>query len=265
MKKIALAMSVSVMALAAPAMAKDGFYMGLGLAFQDNDNTVSQRAVAGGVGSPQLNLAGNRANVAALAADDVSTEAYGAFLMAGYNHSVSDMLVLGVEADASVFDGEVLDSATLPYTTQNVAPGTETVSITHRFSQQWISTIRARLGLNVTPNAMVYATGGVAFSDVELRTTFTDNWPAPNTLVAQNAQNSQLVTGYVYGGGLDWAIGGSTMLRIEFLRHDLGELQTTRALTFTSPTGPLADETLMSVVDMQTNTVRVGLAWDLNL
>lgn len=268
MKKIVLAMGVSVLALAAPASAKDGFYMGLGLTSNANENEVEDAATQVGGGSPQLTAAGNRAAIAASAARDLSTDPYGAFLMVGYGFDIDDKIVAGIEVDASVFDGETASTATTPYPTQNAAPGTETFTVSHALNQQWISTVRAKLGFKVTPDAALFVTAGAAFTDAELQTRFSDNWPAPNTIVSQGVINSDIKTGVVYGGGLNWAIGGSTALRIEYLRHDFGKVATTRALSFTNaavPPGVAANEVLDSKAQLNTNTLRVGLAWDLNL
>jgi opacity protein-like surface antigen len=255
MKKIALAMTVSVMALAAPAVAADGFYMGIGASYNSNEHDVRQNVP---LGAPFWFNVTNRASINNAPANDVSSDVYGAQILAGYKTHVATQVVLGLEVDASAFDGEVIDFHTQPYD----ALGTFTLQ--QHLSQQWMSTIRAKLGFDVTPEATLFVTAGLAVSDVELRTTFSDTYAVvAQRIPAQSAVNSELKTGLVYGGGLDWAMGGSTSLRVEYLRADLGEISNSRALTFTG--GVPANEVLNSKAQLQSNSIRVGLVWDLNL
>jgi opacity protein-like surface antigen len=256
MKKIALAITVSGLALATPAMAKEGFYMGLGLGYNSNEHSAGHLMTPPGAWLIPANLA----LVNSSPTDDISTDAFGAQIFAGYRMDLSDKVMMAIEADAAVFDGETEDRHTANYS--GGASGAFT--LVQQFSQQWMSSIRAKLGLNVTSDVTVYVTGGVAFSDVELRTTYSDTFPVvAQRILAQTGAASDLKTGFAYGGGVDWALGGSTSLRIEYMRTDLGNIETSRALNFSGggPTG----NTITANADLETTSIRVGLAWDLNL
>lgn len=252
MNKFALAMGVSVLAIAAPAVAGDGFYMGLGASYNTNDNKASQNTVGTWL------LAANRTAVNTAPADDISTEVFGGLIFGGYRAHVAPSIVMGVEVDAAVFDGETIDSHS-----QNYPASTGAFTIRHHFSQQWMSTIRAKLGFDVAPDANVFVTGGVAFSDVELNSTYSDTYTAPQNIPAQSAHAGGIESGYVYGGGLDWHLGGSTNLRVEYLRADLGEITNVRALNFS--TGAASTEVITSKAQIESESIRVGLSWDLNL
>jgi hypothetical protein len=81
-----------------------------------------------------------------------------------------------------------------------------------------------------------------------------------------------MATGFVWGGGLDLGLGGSTSLRIEYLHHDFGSLkraQTTLLLTPPAPGVPTptpGPEILSSdVSDLENQTLKVAFVWGLNL
>jgi outer membrane immunogenic protein len=254
MKKLALAMTVSVVALTAPAMAKDGFYMGLGLTYNDNDPTVSHSVVGGGWFVPA-----NRTAINAAPVDDLTTDSYGASVFAGYKTHLVDEVMFAIEADANVFDGKTEKTFSQTY------PGSPpfVYNIAQSISQQWISTVRGKLGIDIGAGT-IYVTGGAAFTDVEVTGRFSDNYTLGNRILNQGGRSSEMATGYVWGGGLDLGLGGSTSLRIEYLHHDFGTIKGySRALTFN--TAVLAGETLSNSVKLENDTFRVGMAWDLNL
>ena len=90
---------------------------------------------------------------------------------AGYNWQFAPFWVAGIEGDASWAD------LTVPAGSGNV---------------NWIGSVRARLGWAPTPTSLLYGTGGVAWSNV--------NIPGVDTLPANQTKN-----GWVAGGGFEWA------------------------------------------------------------
>jgi outer membrane immunogenic protein len=90
---------------------------------------------------------------------------------AGYNWQFAPFWVAGIEGDASWAD------LTVPAGSGDV---------------NWIGSVRARLGWTPTPTTLLYATGGVAWSDV--------NIIGVDTLPADQTKN-----GWVAGGGFEWA------------------------------------------------------------
>jgi opacity protein-like surface antigen len=256
MKKFALAMTASMLALAAPAVAGDGFYMGLGLSYNSNENVARHSLAPSGTWF----TANNRAAINAAPTTDVSTDVFAANLMFGYRTHVASNVFAGIEADATVFDGEADD-----FHTQNYPDAPGAFTLNQHISQQWISTLRLRLGIDITPDVAAFVTAGGSVSDVELRTTYSDTYPLNQRILAQSGVSSELQTGWVYGGGFDWAMGGSTSLRVEYLRHDLGHLKNARTLTWNTGADTPGPEVLRSDADLNTNSIRVGLVWDLNL
>jgi opacity protein-like surface antigen len=265
MKKTILALGVSVLALAAPASAGEGFYMGLGMIYADNDPTVSHRVVSGGAGWFTV---ANRAAINAAPVDDLTTDSYGAAIFAGYKTHIAEDFMIGIEADANVFDGEAERTHTQNYPNP---PGAFTLY--QSISQQWISTIRGRLGVDIGPGT-VYVTAGAAFTDVETVGRISDTYqnggdvpPTLNRILLQGARSSELATGFVWGGGLDLGLGGSTTLRIEYLHHDFGAIKGySRTIQRSGGGGlPFGGETISNTVDMENDTFKIGLAWGLNI
>jgi hypothetical protein len=78
----------------------------------------------------------------------------------------------------------------------------------------WLATVRGRIGYLVTPTALLYFTGGVAFADVDYAASANN---APDLCFIDIV--SRTVPGYVLGAGLNgrWVIGRSGRLPVSSL------------------------------------------------
>jgi outer membrane immunogenic protein len=131
----------------------------------------------------------------------------------GYNHQM-DRFVIGVEGD---FDFSNIKDAE--------RDGNYIVE-TSRI--QDFATIRGRIGYLITPALLAYATGGVAFENLE----YGESCPEPAAVAAvgtwcskhgpYNLSKSQWNTGYVVGGGLEWMVTERVSLKAEGLYADFG-------------------------------------------
>ncbi|HEX5958377.1 MAG TPA: outer membrane beta-barrel protein [Hyphomicrobiaceae bacterium] len=121
----------------------------------------------------------------------VSPEGFAASVTAGYNHQVGP-LVIGIEGDFGYINGE--DSAAGGLFRSELGP-------------LW-ATARGRAGL-AFGRALLYGTGGAAFAqtDVTIAGDSNDDWR----------------TGWVAGGGLEWALGSRTSAKVEYLHMDFGQ------------------------------------------
>jgi outer membrane immunogenic protein len=105
---------------------------------------------------------------------------------AGYNWQFAPFWVAGIEGDSSWAD------LTVPAGSGDV---------------NWIGSVRARLGWTPTPTTLLYATGGVAWANV--------NIPGVDTLPADQTKN-----GWVVGGGFEWAPWANNWsVRAEYLYY----------------------------------------------
>jgi outer membrane immunogenic protein len=105
---------------------------------------------------------------------------------AGYNWQLAPQWLIGIEGDATWAD------LTVPAGSGDV---------------NWLGSLRGRIGWSLTATTMLYFTGGAAWSTVSI--------PGVDTLPA-----TQTKTGWVVGGGLEWAPWANTWLvRAEYLNY----------------------------------------------
>lgn len=94
-----------------------------------------------------------------------------------------------------------------------------TGSYTSSFSQELDSfgSFRARVGYAPNSDWMVYATGGLAFGNTTISNTV--NLPAGDYVTASR---NAFAIGYVYGGGVQYALTPQYSIGLEALKYDLG-------------------------------------------
>jgi outer membrane immunogenic protein len=107
------------------------------------------------------------------------------------------------------------------------------VALVHQHNLDWFGTLRGRLGAAVTPDTLLYGTGGLAFGEVEHVGTiygagiaFDDNgnlFPVP---AGNNFFSRSLRAGWTAGGGLEAHLGGNWTGKVEYLHVDLGREST---------------------------------------
>jgi outer membrane immunogenic protein len=147
-------------------------------------------------------------------------------VQAGYNFQ-SNWVVAGIEADIS-YSGLKGDTT--------AALGPEgvffngflhliwpAVTTTQEQRLNWFGTLRGRLGALVTPEWLLYATGGAAFGGAQAST----NIVVPGQDCAQNAfcaagSTSSARVGWTVGGGTELAVGPRWTVKAEYLYYDLG-------------------------------------------
>lgn len=109
---------------------------------------------------------------------------------------------------------------------------------TYRQSLDWLGTVTGRVGY-AFDRFLVYGTGGFAYGNVFYDAQFRSNNAAAGFPLAYAGRYDDLETGYVYGGGVEWAIPTDSFLnffsvgrylglkadvtlKAEYLRYDLG-------------------------------------------
>jgi len=136
----------------------------------------------------------------------------------GYNYQMSNF-VLGAEAD---FDGTTL-SKSANYTG---GPVLGTTLTTHaKESLDWLGTVRGRLGFLVTPQLLLYGTGGFAYGGVNQEASVVAN----NTGYGWYGSSNSVRTGWTAGAGAEYAITNNISLKAEYLYYDLGSKTVTAA------------------------------------
>ena len=132
----------------------------------------------------------------------------------GYNWQFAPTWVLGVEGDSSWTSASSSTSAAWTFVgTSTPVPG----SLTSMGSKlDWLSSVRGRIGYLVLPNALVYFTGGGAWGHFDYSASAFNG-----TTYLAATSFSKTETGYVLGGGLEWALTNNWLIRGEYLFYRL--------------------------------------------
>lgn len=117
---------------------------------------------------------------------------------AGYNYQFYSNLVAGIEGDINGRFGE------------GFFPATDLL-----MRSTWDASLRARLGILVTPRSLLYATGGVAFGD--FKTTAASGPVESNFDLLAGTR-----VGWTAGGGIQYALDGNWSSRLEYRYTDWG-------------------------------------------
>ena len=82
----------------------------------------------------------------------------------------------------------------------------------------WLGTVRGRAGFAVTDQLLIYATGGLAYGNVNYNLSFA----FPNTNDFHTISASSTSVGWTVGAGTEWAFAPSWSVKFEYLYADLG-------------------------------------------
>lgn len=154
---------------------------------------------------------------------------------AGYNLQ-SDNLVLGIEGDVefSDIDGD----------TDIVLEEGDPALARQEKKYDWLASLRLRAGYAVD-RVLFYATGGVAFADVDMSFKLTDG--------SFNESETEAAFGITVGGGLEYALTDNLTLRAEYRYTDLEDT------SFSGVRIEFPDAKYK--YENNFHTVRAGLSW----
>jgi opacity protein-like surface antigen len=176
---------------------------------------------------------------------------------AGYNW-LAGMFLAGVEGDLNYSGQRAKLNAVCPGEICNPAliGVVGDPSVTARFEQgqklEWFATLRARLGVTVTPDAIAYVTGGLAVGEVMTAGTvfgFDGDGNPVNTIVSSHNTKA----GWTLGGGMEGRLVGNWTAKVEYLYLDLGTVTTIPAPAPNSTTAAAFNSRITD------NILRVGV------
>jgi outer membrane immunogenic protein len=124
-------------------------------------------------------------------------------VQAGYNYQISSV-VLGAEGDVS--GTHLASGASCP-----------NPFFTCAHSIDWLASLRARVGFTPMDRALVYATGGLAFSDVH----HTALPPGVAPFVFSGSYSDTRV-GWALGAGVEYALTNSWSAKLEYIHYGMG-------------------------------------------
>jgi outer membrane immunogenic protein len=256
-----IAAALASSALAMPAMAADlapyvkspvvvpwtwtGVYLGgdVGGAWSDNTSSwtplPSSAAFAPGPANP---ISGNTGG-----------SAFAGGFFAGYNYQFSPAFVAGIEADWTGMRATgAFNQAWTSFPGGGIIPGTSTAM---NSEVEWAATLRGRLGYLIWPNLMVYGTGGGAWGKIQYSSAVFNS----ATAYQAGAQFNNTSSGWVAGGGLEWApfTGFGLLFRVEYLYYDFSSGQSAVA---TAP-GFAANPSGFSWTAPKVSVARFGMSY----
>ena len=99
---------------------------------------------------------------------------------------------------------------------------------------EWFGTARGRAGFLVTPTALLYATGGLAYGSLQSNVLLT-GFNAAGAPLAATFGGSNTRVGWTVGGGVEWKFRPGWSAKIEYLYMELEN--TSNNVFLTSPAG----------------------------
>lgn len=220
-----------------PVFTWTGFYAGTltGYAFSDNQSIRT----SGNTPGTQFGVAQGR-RPSSLKSDQDGFTSIGGGIGYDYQFNPGQGLVVGIAADATLMDLQDRSAYIGPALPAN---GFSPEISGFRQRLDYLTTVRGRVGYGFD-RLLVYGTGGFAFGNVDDRAIFLGGG---NNTFAYGGRHNGIETGYVYGGGVEYAIptesilnkfsllsylplfgkGGllqtsGITLKAEYLRYDLG-------------------------------------------
>jgi outer membrane immunogenic protein len=167
-------------------------------------------------------------------------------IQAGYNWQAGN-LVYGAEVDFDALDLNASRSITTEYLS---APGTF-FTINQSTKTDWLLTARPRVGWAIN-NWLLYATGGLAVTELRFNNTFTDTF-AP---AFENGSVSKTKAGWVVGGGVEYGFMSNWSAKLEYLYMDFGNVSSS-GVVFN--TGSVPPPLLIHSADLKANIIRAGI------
>ena len=175
----------------------------------------------------------------------------------GYNWQ-SGVWLFGLEADIQTTSQHAGPTYVCPAAICNatITDIDTPVTVAHDNKLDWFATLRGRLGATVTPDALIYATGGVAFAGIWHVGTVFDSTAtvAPLFDITQSRK-----LGWTVGAGLETHLAGNWTGKIEYLHMDFGSAST--ATTDPLNATPLALGLNARITD---DILRLGLNYKLD-
>lgn len=205
--------------VAAPLATWGSLYIGGQVGYQWGSNRQDEFVPLTGVGTP--------GGVFSWDSDGVVGGAH-----IGYNLPVGMGWLIGMEADLEISDVK-----------GNFPAGPRGGVL---FNQEWQGSVRARLGYYTGP-VLFYATGGIAFSELQTRHTNAAGVSLPGD------QYGSTEYGWTLGGGVEWMFAPAWSIRGEYRYTDYGHYGT--------DIRPASFPALSYDQRVDFHTVRGGLTW----
>jgi outer membrane immunogenic protein len=217
----------------------NGFYVGANAGASWGDTTLSMKA-ASGSGATVIPPGDIGLINGPISEDDDNDIGFTGGFQAGVNYWTGAWLI-GMETDIGYYN--------LGEDREKTYPSALGINFTleQKVKTDWMWTLRPRIGYG-SDTWLVYATGGVAASDIKLSTRYRDTRATP---VTGNVEESDVKWGWTAGLGGAYALSEYTSIRGEWLYTDFGTIKS-------QGTVGSGYATLSSEADVRGNLFRLG-------
>jgi outer membrane immunogenic protein len=246
----------------APVYSWTGFYVGVnaggawGHSSFSTDPGCNRVAATGSVFCNTGAFAPNGPVVAAAGSGSFSPASFTGGAQVGYNWQAG-YIVYGLEGDFEYLHLKASSTVGGLYPVPFL--GNRFV-VNDAINTNWLATIRGRLGYTYGPNLLLFATGGAAFSDFKVTSSYSDNavgggFPGGFGFGVSSA----VKTGWTVGGGAEWIFAPQWSVKVEYLYVDLGNKSINVQLNNTDVPTDVHAQLMIVNANLTTNIVRVGL------
>jgi outer membrane immunogenic protein len=228
----------------------EGFYAGVnvGYAWGSSDAVTTTDC---GPSGPFYFRCGNQPGVQASGTGSLSPDGVTGGVQVGYNWQ-DQAWVYGGALDFGSFNLSKSRTGTSTYVV--AAPGVP-YATSSSVDTDWLFTARARLGWTAAPHLLLYATGGLALTNLEVSNAFAD--ADGGTPGSGASSRSRTKAGWTIGGGVEWMLARNWTVDTEYLFLDFGSLATSAIVS--APGSPGANSTLTTSSDLTAHNVRLGV------
>jgi len=235
-----------------PGSAWQGFYAGLNIGggWLDASGTLTPTGCFATVGGCGLTAGGGGASRSFSRSISPSGPIGGGQF--GYNWRLSPSWMMGLEAD---FDGSGVNGSS-GRVVSLAAPSTGTATVNTSATQDFLGTVRGRVGFIPTPSLLLYGTGGFAYGQQSTSSSVVF-LPTGDTY---SGSRSNMREGFAAGGGAEWEFAPQWSLKAEYLYVDLGGGGNNSVrITNAAVTGVNSGAGFNSSLNTHENVVRVGV------
>jgi opacity protein-like surface antigen len=177
----------------------------------------------------------------------------------GYNWQFNN-IVVGAEGEFDGWDLHRTGTNSMPFTAFPVPAGGIAPLYTNTVSSTWWASVRGRVGWTPNPSLLLYATGGVAFSDWKYTHTFNIGTFPGSVPGGEIASSTKTLVAPAVGGGFEVMLTPSWGLKADYLYMPFGSisLRPTPVVVFPGPT-PLGQFFRSKATNLDANVIRVGI------
>ena len=194
----------------------------------------------------------------------MSGDTFIAGVQAGHNWQI-DKFVYGLEADFGSFHLKGSRQASGPYVVDYniVSASFDSYTIGTGFQTDWLFTMRGRLGwttdrlLREHDRLLIYATGGMALTNLKTSFTFSDTEGA-----AASGSASGRRAGWALGAGLEYMLNERWSVKGEYLHVDFGDVCTSGTIT-SQIFGVGYSQGIGTCADLTADLARIGINYRL--